>query len=287
MFFILLFKFNYSQNLAITVIDSITKNPIPYTNILFNDGTGTYSNYQGIFFIKKDINTFKISNIAYFDKKAKVPLKDTIISLRPHNYEIQEIIVKPLLKKINLGYNKYKSEFTYSGLSGDEIAVFIPNNTEHACQIQDLFIVFDTRKVVKKGLGIDFTSVFKLNFYSSKDYKPDTLLLKKEIIVKTNTIHTKKYAIDLSKYEILMPYNGIFVSIEWVGILSPTNELRTDYKNRTEPFVSTTFKQTNSKVYARNKFKSMKWNLVDKNNRFSKLLKKENYYTPCIGVSVK
>jgi len=90
-----------------------------------------------------------------------------------------------------------------------------------------------------------------------------------------------------SKFDILMPHNGIFVSIEWVGILSSTNELRTDYKNRTEPFVSTTFKQAKSKVYTRNKFVCMDWHLVDKNNRFSILLKKDNHYTPCIGVSVK
>jgi len=67
-FFILVSNINYSQSIAITVIDSITNNPIPYSTISFNNGTGTYSNIQGVFFIKENIDTIKISNIAYFGK---------------------------------------------------------------------------------------------------------------------------------------------------------------------------------------------------------------------------
>lgn len=276
----------YSQNIKITLIDSISSEPIPYTIITFENKAGTYSNSNGEFTILGNEGIIEIVHIGYIMKVIKTPSKDTILKLQPKIYQLQEIVINQQASKTNFGFNNRKTELTYSGLSGDEIAVYIPNETGNYSRIRDAIIIFDTRKIIKKDLEINFTSVFKLNFYSVKDnaIEPGLCILKKDIILTSKDIK-KKSTIDISQYDIIIPKNGIFASIEWVGILSNVGELKTDYRDRTEPFLSTTFEKTNTKIFIRNKFKGLKWELLDKNNSYSQLLKKDNFFTPCIGFS--
>ncbi|HQH18701.1 MAG TPA: hypothetical protein PKZ43_04035 [Bacteroidales bacterium] len=165
----LFFNLCFSQNIKIIVIDSVTNLPIPFSNVIFDNMSGTYTNNQGVFFTNKTTGNLRIANIAYLSKNIKTPLNDTIVKLKPAIFQLNEIVIKPNNKTLFLGFYKYKTEFTYSGLSGDEIAVLIPYNKNYISQIQDVLIEFDNRKIVKKDLDVNFTCVFKLNFYSVKE----------------------------------------------------------------------------------------------------------------------
>src|SRR5665647_572371 len=162
----------FSQsNSEIIVIDSLTRQPIPYVSIAFTESkNGTYSNNAGIF--SKPIgNTIYMSCVGYHSKYASVSsLTDTIL-LTPKLYEIPEIIIsknsKP--KDLEIGYAKEESEFAKSNSSGGEIAVLISDSKGIGMQINKVVLRIFKKDYALKSNNIDFTSVFMINFYNATD----------------------------------------------------------------------------------------------------------------------
>ena len=279
-----------SQEVKITIIDSLSNEPIPYASVCFIDTkTGTYTNENGTFSTDRSNHSILVSHLGYRPRTFMQPTKDAIIKLQPEPYFLSEITVTPGKRKTEeIGYIKYKSNFFIPGLSGDELAVYFPNRHNTDKSIQEIKIRFNTSSLIKKSLEIDFLSVFKVNIYSKieSSSEPDSSLLVKDMVF-TSKIIKPVTRIDVSEYNLKLPANGAFISIEWVGIESETTkEIITNYKNRTEPFISTTFENTNTLVYERNKFSDNKWTLIDKINKFNTLLKEDNYYTPRISLTI-
>jgi len=280
-----------AQKVTIVVVDSLTREPISYASASFIEtNSGTYTNDYGVLNVDSTHNFVLISHVGYYSKKLERPFGDDTIKLRPQIYSLVKIIVKPGKKKTEeIGYIHHKSDFVHNGFSGDELAVYFPNRFDNTKSLKELSICFDINRHIKEYLGIDFVSVFKINFYSKKENssEPDTSLLIKELVLTSNIIKPAT-RIDISNYNIRLPKNGLFVSVEWVGIESEkTKELITDYKGRTEPFVSTTFEKTDAIVFERNKFSSNKWTLIDKNNILCIALKKNNFFTPRISITLR
>jgi len=277
-----------AQDAKLTVVDSLSNEPISYASASFIEtNSGTYTNEKGVLNIDSTHNSVLISHVGYYSRKLGRPFKNGAVKLRPQTYFLNEIIVKPGKKKTEeTGYISFRSHLIINGFSGDEIAVYFPDRFDDIKFLKELKICFDVFKPIKKFMGIDFVSVFKINLYSKKanSSEPDTSLLIKELVFTSDKIKPTT-RIDISNYNIRFPEDGIFVSIEWVGIeAEKTKELITDYKGRTEPFVSTTFEKTDAIVFKRNKFSDNNWSLVDKNNELSIALKKDNFYTPRINI---
>jgi len=97
--FSLIFSFAMNaQEIKSKLIDSITKEPIPYANIIFKKG-GTISNEEGKFtflFSKnaKATDTLMISCIGYETiKKPLTQFKDSVIFMLPKTNELKEVIL--------------------------------------------------------------------------------------------------------------------------------------------------------------------------------------------------
>jgi hypothetical protein len=279
-----------SQDIKIIVVDSLSNKPISYATAYFKDsGTGTYTNENGVFYYDKLDHIIQVSHIGYYTRIIRLPIKSDTVKIKPQSYILNEITVKPIKRKVEIrGYYSFRSFFTISGFSGDELAVYLPNNSDGNKLIKEIIIGFSTKKYIKNSLGIDFTSIFRINLYSKKENstEPDSLLIKNDLVF-TSDIIKPETIINVLKYNIPIPKDGIFISIEWIGIESKdTKKLITDYKDRTEPFVTSTFDKTDAIVYERNKFKNTKWKLLDKNNKVSQALNKDNFYTPRISLSL-
>ena len=279
-----------SQEVKITIIDSLSNEPIAYASVCFIDTrTGTYTNENGIFNIDRSNHSILVSHLGYRPRTFMQPAKDATIKLQPETYFLSEITVTPGKKKTEeIGYIKFKSKLTKTGFSGDELAVYFPNRYSTDKNIQEIKIGFNTSSSIKKSLGVNFVSIFKINLYSKNESSsaPDSSLLVKDMVFTSKTIKSVT-RIDVSEYNLRLPANGAFISIEWVGIESETTkEIITNYKKRTEPFLTTTFENTNTLVYERNKFSDNKWTLIDKNNKWSTVLKEDNYYTPRISITI-
>lgn len=279
-----------SQDILLTIIDSITHKPLAYSSLIFlDDNVGNYSNEEGVFTSNKIGHRLRISQISYNSKEIVVPKSDCIVMLQPKPYSLDEVTIKPSdTKPSQVGFFNKKQEFTVTGLTGDEMAVFIPNPFNNERYLKELLIKTDASRIIKSSLNIDFVSVFRVNFYLKKpnSLEPDNLQQIRSLIC-SSKILKKNTAINISNLNILLPTAGIFVSIEWIGIeYKNSKDLITDYKFRTEPFISTTLEQTNTVVFFRNKFLNDTWKLVDKNNPYSQLFKKDNFYTPCISLMI-
>ena len=278
----------FSQsNSEIIVIDSLTRQPIPYVSIAFTESkNGTYSNYAGIF--SKPIgNTIYMSCVGYYSKYASVSSSTDTILLTPKLYEIPEIIIsknsKP--KDLEIGYAKEESEFAKSNSSGGEIAVLISDSKEIGMHINKVVLRIFKKDYALKSNNIDFTSVFMINFYNATDnMEVGEQINKDRLILKSDQL-TKRTIFDVSNLNLQMSMNGVFVSIEWIGKENiQNNDLYVITENLLEPFIQTTFKAKNSVVYEKNKLTNYMWKAVDKSNPFSIMLKKENGFTPMISL---
>ena len=84
-FFSSFFKLS-SQSYSVKIVDSLTKNPIPFVNIYFSNNTGIISDDLGTFeLIKsqlKSIDSIYISSMGYKKKSFIVEdFKDTLVTL--------------------------------------------------------------------------------------------------------------------------------------------------------------------------------------------------------------
>lgn len=98
-FLLFLSKALYSQNIHLKVVDSETKKPLPFVNIIFEDTKfGTTTNIDGELEINRNSNKIYISYLGYvsdtilFDNK---PLIDLIIELKPKLYKLEEVFILP------------------------------------------------------------------------------------------------------------------------------------------------------------------------------------------------
>ncbi|MDR1552831.1 MAG: hypothetical protein LBS69_05145 [Prevotellaceae bacterium] len=269
--------------------------------IVFSDTAGgTYSNGKGYFYIPVNIKQIEISSIGYNTKKMTLNKKIDTIFLSPKIYEISETKVIPAKKKrksVELGYAEENSDFGMSYLSGDELAVYIScDNIENSYRKIKQFI-FKGEKYLVKKLNLDkrdFISVFKINFYRAIENKEIGDLINTEDIVFTSEVLKSKTKLDVSKYNIYMPENGIFVAVEWIGKINTetTQIIKASINDRLEPNIRMSWKIPNTIVYEKRRFvNSNTWQRVDKNNRMVKDIKsldksldESSYYTPLISI---
>jgi len=278
----------FSQsNSEIIVIDSLTRQPIPYVSITFTARkNGTYSNSAGIFSKPID-NAIYLSCVGYHSKYASISSTTDTILLTPKLYEIPEIVISKNRKSkdIEIGYAKEEPEFANSNSSGGEIAVLISDPNEIGMHINKIVLRIFKKDYALKSNNIDFTSVYMINFYNATDkLEVGEQINKDRLILKSDQL-TKRTIIDVSNLNLQMSRNGVFVSIEWIGKENIQNkDLYVITQNLLEPFIQTTFKAKNSVVYEKNKLNNYTWETVNKSNPYSIMLKKDNGFTPMISL---
>ncbi|MFA5971282.1 MAG: hypothetical protein WC780_02930 [Lentimicrobiaceae bacterium] len=276
----------YSQlNSNVYVVDTVTKLPVPFVSIQFVDtNIGMYTNDLG-FFSRPTEKKIQLSCVGYFSKLLELDNSTDTLFMLPQIYNLPEVVISPVKNKktIMLGYFNAKHSFSYSQSSGKELAVFIANVQGKDFLLKDVVLRIDRRKVVLRDF--DFVSVFKLNIYRSGTRKEIGSLINTKDLIYSSEILEKKTIINLSDLNIIVPKDGIYIGIEWVGTLRrPSSELYIESKNSIEPFISGTFDITNSFVYERNTWGDNKWILFDKGHVYSKLAGKSNGFTPCISI---
>jgi hypothetical protein len=220
---------------------------------------------------------------------------DTVF-LSPQIYEINETKVVPTKKKrkpLELGYAKEKSYGIMGYRSGDEIAVYIHLNNEENPYKHIKQVIFNLARKFNLNRD-DYTSIFKVNFYKITENKEIGNPINTEDIVFASDILKSKPKLDVSKYNIYMPENGIFVAIEFVGRINPaTGTIVDDVINRRIPSMNVSWKIPNSIVYEKRKFlkSGNTWQKVDKDydvvkwvKQSYKDLKEDDFYTPLFSI---
>jgi hypothetical protein len=215
-------------------LDKSTNKPVSYCTITCsNDQKGGFSDAFGIINIQDLMNCDNIlvtslgfKNEIFELKKNSPKNNDTLFfyltpdTLRLEEVQIAKDATKIKLVKYNLGYFNSKKEITdHSGLIGRTNALYIQNPTNNtSTKITKLLYSIDSHRDPHFD---NQSSIVRINLFRKEENSdaPGSPLLNEDIIVKTKK-GQGEIIYDISKYNILLPKDGVFVAIQWLGELT-------------------------------------------------------------------
>lgn len=265
----LFFTFSVSAQIKGVVKDSITGKPIPYVGIWTNSlGISTSSDEKGKFKLDKNASLTFIEFFTTNYERKKLFIKDLkkeILLIPKKNIKIDSIILTNDFQKRVLDFDKKEEKrirllgFNYTVL----IAQYIPYYESYNAIPFLKSILFDLKNSKE--------AVYKIRFFKpDSSGKPSEEIGKKEIICSTEktileTSDPRKIKfkeelqmIDLAKYKILFPKEGLFVAIEIMDLDRNKNILR-DMNNNEIQMLNPSLKidkTSNSNVW---KFENSNW----------------------------
>jgi len=232
-----------SQNI---VLNKLTLKPIPFVNI-YEKGNkiGFYSNDKGFFVVPNTLkysDTLIFSALGYHERKIEIKAlkKNDIFLLKPKTELLDEVIIvskkiKKSYKLQKLGITKNKSNYRQCILStASKIAVYIPNTIDRS----NIYI----QNLIYKKLIVSYTTpiyrtkiknkvVVRLQLYNVNPFtkKPNNPIIKDNIIVIVDKNKDINY--DISKYNIKLPLDGLFIVLEVIGTKNKDNKIVNNYGN--------------------------------------------------------
>ncbi|MBX2965232.1 MAG: carboxypeptidase-like regulatory domain-containing protein [Cyclobacteriaceae bacterium] len=211
------------------VIDKKNNMPLSYVNIgILNKETGTVTDTNGKFtlYLKEGFvnDTIKISSIGY--KPVEILVKDITHKKQPVSIKLDEqineldevVITAKAFKKKTLG-NKTESKFISTGFNYDQLGA-------------EMGVKINIRKAPTFVNAFNFNisynrlsakSIFRVNFYSIEDNKPQENILTENILVPIEPKQVGKIKIDLKPYSIVLN-NDVIVTLEWVDTDGENNK---------------------------------------------------------------
>ena len=210
----------FSQEMEISgqVLSSDNKEILPYAIIEYKKHqTGVYSDENGLFKIKIDNlnDTLDISYVGY--EKVQIPAHKIAqnskhcILLNKNTYKLNDIIVtKKDVMYLTVGATKRKAwSYQASNIFGSQIGKYIVNPTSGPGFIKSVSFY-----IASTGFP---NAPFRVRVYSfDKENKcPGEDLLTENIVVSSKN-KSGWFKVDLLKYSIDFPKEGVFIVMEWI-----------------------------------------------------------------------
>lgn len=214
-------KSNTATEISGTVIDKKNHEPLRYANIgILNKETGTVTDIDGTFtlHLKEGFanDTIRISSIGY--RQFEILVNDLLLKKQPISINLEEqineldevVVTAKAFRKKTLG-NKTESKFMSTGFSYDQLGA-------------EMGIKINIRKkptfVDALNFNISYNrlsakSIFRVNFYSVKNNKPQENILKENILVSIEPKQVGKITVNLKPYNIVLNQD-VIVALEWV-----------------------------------------------------------------------
>jgi hypothetical protein len=228
----------------IKVLDSISKYPVSYATISFGNGQGVFADDEGVFVFNKklypDVDSLFISALGFKNLKLASEKLTTQILLEPQADELDEVFIS--VTKPKTRDRSYKTESLKPYLDDDyyncwlptiesEIAVYFPNEDDKLKKIANVkFPIaleskdWDKRKRSNSDKK-EFSTLFKVNFYNNQNGKPGKVLTYETIVFRSTEKDGDYYDLDVSPYDIYIPKEGAFVSIQVLGYTDKNGKL--------------------------------------------------------------
>jgi hypothetical protein len=265
-------KINANEAKKVIIVNQKDLQPISYAIISFYETDtlvgGIYANVDGIFSLKlaEKINSLKFSCVGYKTKCCPISsnFPDTIM-LEPVNYNIQEIVVNPKTgsNTIELGYIKKSSLKAYgSSRKNTEFAVFIPNKTGKNAMIKTLLYKLRQDSDVKTALRVHIYSIAENGFVPGKELIP----INKVLYLEGKHPMSKVVSFDVSDLGIVLPVEGIFVGLEWIGLVNE-NEMYKKGSIENIPYILTTNLIDEKVSFTKGYFTKDMWKIFDSQSK--------------------
>jgi hypothetical protein len=218
-----------------TILDNVTKEPIPYVNIwVEGEDVGTTADENGNFELNdtKQGTNLVFSAVGYGTISIELTEINETILLKPQTIQLEEVVINSKKrtgknKRIVNGFKKVDQEqfVGIPDIGPFMLGRYVPYKPEYAHTPYLSTIKFKGRKHKK-----EFT--FNLRLYTvNEDGSPGDMLHDKNIIIKQAP---KKQDIiaDLSMLNITIPPEGIFIVAEF--LIKPENICSSVYDNVTD-----------------------------------------------------
>ena len=237
--FLFITGISFSQ-LKSVIIDSETKESIPFVNIwINNENIGTSSNEKGEFQLKiKAPKIIVLSAIGYKTKKISSDSIKRNIELTPQLTKLDEVIItsKKKNKKLTIGkFRRSKINFYFScGKVPWITARYFPykekyDNTPFLSKIRIL-----TNSQVKDAK-------FNIRLYDVNEKGEPEGYIYNENILAFAKRGKKVTEINVSDLNIKFPKKGFFIAIEWLIIDSNKHTYKYSYKNSKKKHIATSY----------------------------------------------
>ena len=278
-----------------TIVSETEEEPVSYATISFGNGNGLFADDAGQFYftekLYKDIDSLFISAIGFKDLKlATLNLPETIVMKSSINTLDEVFLSKPKGKfKIEKMKPTVHEDYYKCWLPTieSEIAVYFPNSSTKTQRLSSLQIPIKVeakdwdkrkRKTSKKR---PFSTLFKVNFYKNNNGLPGDVLTYENAVFIANEKNEKILEFDVTEYDIYMPKNGLFISLQVLGYTDANGKLLPNKKyqeiktKRGIVKVSTTFRPLlpftdqipEKRTFVRRIFlNNGQWTLFDKQN---------------------
>lgn len=202
------------------VVDE-NKIPLFYANIWNKDGSaGATTNIEGKFTVEKaTLNDSLVVSMSGFETKILPAIENDTIQLISNFIADEGLVVYPEKSlRHTIGNAGFENFFFSPGNLPWIYTKYFKNNSEiRSVQYLDKAIVYTRSNVAD--------ATFKLRIFKvDEEGKPGTDLITESIIVHVKR-GNKKNMIDLLKYNVKIPKEGVFVGIEW--ILAENNRIKT------------------------------------------------------------
>lgn len=210
------------------VIDTETGNPIPYVNIWIENGrTGVTSEIDGKFSIAVEKQDNLVFSAMGFEPLTVKSSNAEMVKMKPVVFALDEIVIaRPTGNfQIEIGASQKASHSYMSGPTPWIYAKYFPYQQEYSkTRFIKNAIVYTTSQVRN--------ATFKLRIYEVKeDGFPGLDLIDQDIVVAVRK-GSQKLTVDLSKFNLTIPKNGIFIAYEWMII--ENNKYTFDYKDKNQ-----------------------------------------------------
>lgn len=259
LFFVNLFCFSQG---TLEIKSSADSTSIPFVTITYikNDSIvgGTYTNEKGIASLdfKKNFDKINISHLSYYSKIIDIRSNvSSVIHLEEKIQELSEVIISNKTSKPTwIGAELSKKNAFISAYRGFEISTLITGNES-----------LSDRKITKLKFEIKrrkelYAAILKIHFYDTSTNVPGRLINDTQditVIIEAKTKGT--ITVDLEQYSIYLPKEGVFVGIEWLGLVDTDHHL---IENDTYNDCSLGYNRVEKSnlTFSRNKFLNTTWN---------------------------
>jgi len=277
------------------VLDSKTKDPIPYVNLSFlNTLKGTSTDEDGHFFIDipEDLleNEVHISSLGYKDSiiVAKQIYKSKVFSMVEESFELEEVVVVSKDLGDSDVLNPISSYSLTSGFTSSStpwvLALYFPNIGGQTKSIEKVTVFLK-----KNPKFTQTSSKFRLRVYDINPItkEPNNDLVRKSLVLESNE-ENDYVSLDLSSLNIEIPKEGLYIGLEWLFV--SYNWYRNVVKNpiTNKKMVEDRFAPTFSGVYVKNQnYRAMVYGMGKWTDFTVKSKNGNENFIPAISLKIK
>lgn len=212
------------------VLDSVSKEPLVYANVILqSEQIGVATNFKGAFQINNKNNlesdTLLVSHVGYKSQKIVINhiKKDSIYTfyLKENLQLLDEILIKSSKKLSKKNYkikSKGKRVIGHNLRYNEEVIKLVNNNKNTPGKLLNVTFYF---KSFENSFGPNLPVHYRVNFYYvdaiSKKAK-DLVLLESDIIIKPEDKNKKQgFEVNLKNYNIKFPKEGLFIGLQAIN----------------------------------------------------------------------